>query len=78
MAFAASGAGGGGGGGDDAAEVAEILARDVPWETYMTTRLISDNDLQLIRKYDKRGAGVQAGLLEEVRATGRVCRSIHI
>lgn len=44
----------------------EILARDIPWETYMTARLISDKDLQLIRRYDKRPEELKASLLDEV------------
>ena len=45
---------------------AGVLVRDVPWETYMTARLISDRDLQLIRRYDKKDIEVKASLLEEV------------
>eukprot|EP00854_Cymbomonas_tetramitiformis_P024695 gene24695-30056_t len=37
----------------------------MPWETYMTARLISHQDLQLIRRYDKHSADEQAALLEE-------------
>ena len=51
---------------DDSADLAEVLARDIPWETYMTARLISDKDLQLIRRYDKRPEELQASLLDEV------------
>ena len=50
---------------DGAADVAEILARDIPWETYMTARLIGEGDLQLIRRYDKRSPELQASLLDE-------------
>jgi V-type H+-transporting ATPase subunit H len=50
---------------DSAADVHEVLARDIPWETYMTARLISDKDLQLIRRYDKRSEELQASLLDE-------------
>jgi len=50
---------------DDSADLAEVLARDIPWETYMTARLISDKDLQLIRRYDKRPEELQASLLDE-------------
>ncbi|KAK9813607.1 hypothetical protein WJX73_010348 [Symbiochloris irregularis] len=41
---------------DDARQptTASLLRRDVPWQTYLTARLISDRDLQLIRAYDKR------------------------
>lgn len=44
-----------------------VLRRDIPWESFLTARLISDNELQLIRKYDKRPPDVQADLLSEVR-----------
>jgi len=37
----------------------------VPWETYMTARLISDRDLQLIRRYDKKDGATKASLLGE-------------
>lgn len=50
---------------DDASELNEILQRDIPWETYMTARLISDKDLQLIRRYDKRSEELQVSLLDE-------------
>jgi V-type H+-transporting ATPase subunit H len=50
---------------DDGAELAEILSRDIPWEVYMTARLIADKDLQLIRRYDKRSEELQASLLDE-------------
>ena len=43
-----------------------VLKRDIPWETYLTARLISDRDLQLIRRYDKRNAETQQDLLTEV------------
>jgi V-type H+-transporting ATPase subunit H len=46
---------------------AQVLERDVPWETYMTARLISDRDLQLIRRYDKRDTITKESLLAEVR-----------
>ncbi|KXZ45348.1 hypothetical protein GPECTOR_56g445 [Gonium pectorale] len=43
----------------------EILARDVPWETYASARLITDKDLQLIRRYDKRSPELKASMLDE-------------
>jgi V-type H+-transporting ATPase subunit H len=45
-----------------------VLKREIPWESFLTARLISDKELVLIRKYDKRPADVQADLLAEVRA----------
>ena len=52
---------------DGEPNTASVLRRDLPWETYTTARLISDRDLQLIRKYDKRSRETQEELLEEVR-----------
>ncbi|KAG2495580.1 hypothetical protein HYH03_006180 [Edaphochlamys debaryana] len=43
----------------------EILARDIPWETYATARLITEKDLSLIRRYDKRSAELKASMLDE-------------
>jgi hypothetical protein len=57
---------------DESADLRDILARDIPWETYMTARLISDHDLQLIRRYDKRSEELQASLLDEVGVLGVV------
>lgn len=50
-------------------DLADILRRDIPWETYMTARLITDRDLQLIRRYDKRSEELQNSLLDEVGCT---------
>ncbi|KAK9811416.1 hypothetical protein WJX72_003647 [[Myrmecia] bisecta] len=44
---------------------ASILTRDIPWETFVVARLVSDRDLQLIRRYDKRPAETQTTLLDE-------------
>ncbi|CAN6826602.1 unnamed protein product, partial [Brassica oleracea] len=38
---------------------------DIPWETYMTTKLISATDLQLLRRYDKKPESARAQLLDE-------------
>jgi hypothetical protein len=58
----------------DPSELADVLSRDIPWETYMTARLITDKDLQLIRRYDKRAEDLQASLVDEVRHAR--CRSV--
>ncbi|MEW5299224.1 MAG: hypothetical protein WDW36_002259 [Sanguina aurantia] len=50
---------------EDGSEVAAVLQRDIPWDTYMTARLITDKDLQLIRKYDKRSDDQRSSLLDE-------------
>ena len=54
--------------GDEGSELttAVVLKREIPWETYLTARLISDHDLQLIRRYDKRNTETQQHLLAEV------------
>ncbi|XP_030548499.1 V-type proton ATPase subunit H-like [Rhodamnia argentea] len=43
----------------------QVLKRDIPWETYMTTKLITGTCLQLLRRYDKRSESYRAQLLED-------------
>lgn len=43
----------------------QILKRDIPWETYMVTKLISGTDLQLLRRYDNRSESYRAQLLDD-------------
>ncbi|XP_059665642.1 V-type proton ATPase subunit H-like [Cornus florida] len=43
----------------------QVLKRDIPWETYMTTKLISGTGLQLLRRYDNRAESYRATLLDE-------------
>ncbi|CAO2832620.1 unnamed protein product [Amaranthus hypochondriacus] len=43
----------------------QVLKRDIPWETYMTTKLISGTALQLLRRYDKRSKSQRASLLDD-------------
>ncbi|XVF30531.1 hypothetical protein REPUB_Repub16aG0066100 [Reevesia pubescens] len=43
----------------------QVLKRDIPWETYMTTKLISGTGLQLLRRYDNRVESVRAQLLDD-------------
>ena len=45
---------------------AGLLKREIPWDTYLTARLISDKDLQLIRRYDKRERNNQREQLRQV------------
>ncbi|KAG5569477.1 hypothetical protein H5410_059243 [Solanum commersonii] len=42
----------------------QVLRRDIPWETYMTTKLISGTDLQLLRRYDKMAESYKSQLLD--------------
>ena len=44
----------------------QVLQREIPWETYMVTKLISATDLQLLRHYDKKPENTRAQLLDEV------------
>lgn len=50
------------------ADSLSVLRRDIPWDIYQTARLISDRDLQLLRRFDKKEGAYQAKLLEEVGA----------
>jgi len=43
----------------------QILRRQVPWETYQKADLISDRELQLIKRYDKQERPTQQRLLLE-------------
>ncbi|CAF2239923.1 unnamed protein product [Brassica napus] len=43
----------------------QVLQREIPWETYMVTKLISATDLQLLRHYDKKPENTRAQLLDE-------------
>eukprot|EP00257_Ricinus_communis_P016917 XP_015575229.1 V-type proton ATPase subunit H [Ricinus communis] len=43
----------------------QVLKRDIPWETYMMTKLISGTDLQLLRRYDNRSESQRAQLLDD-------------
>ncbi|XWS65037.1 hypothetical protein CRYUN_Cryun05aG0056300 [Craigia yunnanensis] len=43
----------------------QVLKRDIPWEAYMTTKLISGTGLQLLRRYDNRAESVRAQLLDD-------------
>ncbi|KAF5184322.1 V-type proton atpase subunit h [Thalictrum thalictroides] len=42
----------------------QVLKRDIPWETYMTTKLITGTSLQLLRCYDNRSESDRAALLD--------------
>ncbi|CAM8973519.1 unnamed protein product [Rhodiola kirilowii] len=43
----------------------QVLKRDIPWETYMTTKLITGTSLQLLRRFDKRSDSYRATLLDD-------------
>ncbi|CAM6100948.1 unnamed protein product [Calypogeia fissa] len=42
-----------------------VLKRDIPWETYLTAKLITTKDLTLLRRYDHRRPEQQATLLDD-------------
>jgi V-type H+-transporting ATPase subunit H len=51
---------------DGLPSTAQLLrTKEIPWDIYMTARLISDTDLQLLRRYDKRDPAQRAALLAE-------------
>ncbi|KAK9087878.1 hypothetical protein Syun_030272 [Stephania yunnanensis] len=43
----------------------QVLKRDIPWETYMTTKLITGTCLQLLRRYDNKSGSYRAALLDD-------------
>uniref|UniRef100_A0A0D6QWH8 V-type proton ATPase subunit H n=1 Tax=Araucaria cunninghamii TaxID=56994 RepID=A0A0D6QWH8_ARACU len=43
----------------------QVLKRDIPWETYMSAKLITGTCLQLLRRYDHRPENFQAALLDD-------------
>lgn len=47
-----------------------LRTRDIPWDIYMTARLISDRELQFLRRYDKKEPTYQTKLLKEARNLG--------
>jgi hypothetical protein len=51
---------------DYQADTLSVLRKDIPWDIYQTARLITDRDLQLLRRFDKKDKAYQAKLLEEV------------
>ena len=59
---------------DDPQELttAQVLRRAIPWDIYKSARFISDRELQLIKRYDKKDASYQAKLLAEVRSPSQL------
>ncbi|KAI4339303.1 hypothetical protein MLD38_024263 [Melastoma candidum] len=60
----------------------QVLKRDIPWETYMSTKLISGTCLQLLRRYDKKPESYRAQLLDDdgvayVRVFLNILRDIY-
>ncbi|KAL6656721.1 hypothetical protein ACP70R_004501 [Stipagrostis hirtigluma subsp. patula] len=59
----------------------QVLKRDIPWEHYMSTKLISGTCLQLLRRYDHKPENQRSQLLDEdgpayVRVFLNILRSI--
>lgn len=53
---------------EDYAELNGVLTAEIPWESYMTARLITERDLSLIRRFDnKTDEEVKQSMLDEVR-----------
>lgn len=48
---------------------ATVLSADVNFASYFSAGLLSDRDVQLLRRYDKKDRFTQAALWEKVRAT---------
>ena len=44
----------------------KVLKRDIPWEAYMSTKLISSTSLQLLKRYDHKPEAQRGPLLDEV------------
>jgi len=40
-----------------------VLDRDIPWDTYMQARMITDRDLEYIRRYDKKSVVTKSDAL---------------
>jgi hypothetical protein len=51
------------------AQEASILTHIIQWEVYMTAGVLSDRDVQMIRRFDKRDKFTQAALWEKARQT---------
>ncbi|CAH9063575.1 unnamed protein product [Cuscuta epithymum] len=60
----------------------QVLTRDIPWETYMTTKMITGTGLQLLRRYDKKTESYKSQLLDDdgsayVRVFVSILSDIH-
>ncbi|KAF9598005.1 hypothetical protein IFM89_023577 [Coptis chinensis] len=59
----------------------QVLKREIPWETYMSTKLIDGTCLQLLRRYDNKSESYRVALLDEdgaayVRVFVKILRDI--
>jgi V-type H+-transporting ATPase subunit H len=59
-------------------EAAAILAKTIPWDALLTSNVLTDRDVQMIRRFDKRDKFTQAALWEKARLQrllpARCCR----
>ena len=46
---------------------ATILSHTIAWEAYLQSGILSDRDVQIIRRFDKRDKFTQAALWEKAR-----------
>lgn len=72
MELADRGHGASSAGDDEDKESARVLSHSHSWDTYFDARLITQQDAQLIRRYDKRDPQVQAGYLQQVSKEARI------
>lgn len=49
--------------GSDHLENKDVLDEEVAWQAYMTAKLISEEELELIKRFDKQSPGIQDSLL---------------
>ena len=48
-------------------DLREVLEQGVQWNPLLTSRLVTDEDLQAIQRYDTRDEDARADLMDEVR-----------
>jgi hypothetical protein len=53
-------------------DLREVLEQGVQWNPLLTTRLVTDEDLQAIQRYDTRDEDARADLMDEVRKQNRI------
>ena len=45
----------------------QVLTRDIPWDGYQKANMITDKELDLIRKFDKKSEETKRSLLAKVK-----------
>jgi len=51
--------------GSENLDAKEVLQQEIPWQTYMTAKLINPQELELIKRFDKQLPEVQDSLLDQ-------------